>query len=149
MTHLTRFKPPVLLLLTLAAMPLAHGVLPLAKVLPPRGSLIGVLPVAAGIALNIIADRLFKVHGSVSACRGPDALVTEGPHALSRNPMYLGFALILFGTAVVLGSLAPLLLAIAFIPLTERLFIRYEEAALSELHGTAWSSYATRVRRWI
>jgi protein-S-isoprenylcysteine O-methyltransferase Ste14 len=143
------FKPPMLLLLILAGMPLAHLVLPIAPVLPFPWSLAGLGLVTGGIALNLVADRLFKESDCMSACRGPDELLTGGPYALSRNPMYLGFALLLIGIALLLGSLGPLLLAAGFVPLTERLFIRCEEALLSSRHGDAWTAYAARVRRWL
>jgi protein-S-isoprenylcysteine O-methyltransferase Ste14 len=143
------FKPPTLLLILLVAMTTAHFVLPLASVVPFPWSLGGALLVAAGGALNVVADRLFKGHGCVSACRGPDVLVTGGPYALSRNPMYLGFAFILFGIAVMLGSVSPLLVAAAFVPLTNTLFIKHEEAELAWHEAEAWSAYTARVRRWL
>ena len=149
MTRTTPFKPPALLLLLLVSMAGAHFVVPLALLLSFPWSLTGALLVAAGIALNIVADQLFKGYGSVSACRGPDVLVTDGPYGLSRNPMYLGFAFILFGVALMLGSLSPLLLAASFIPLTNRLFIRHEESELEWLEGDAWAVYTTEVRRWL
>ena len=149
MKNSIRFKPPTLLLVILVAMPAAHLIVPLAPVLELPWSLAGLGLVAAGVALNIIADLLFKGYGCVSAWRGPDVLVTGGPYVLSRNPMYLGFALILVGVAVLLGSLAPLLLAASFVPSADRLFIRGEEAVLTELYGDEWTAYATRVRRWI
>jgi protein-S-isoprenylcysteine O-methyltransferase Ste14 len=149
MNHTTPFKPPTLLLVLLVAMTTAHFWIPLASVAPLPWSLGGVLVVAAGVALNILADRLFKGYGCVSACRGPDVLVTRGPYALSRNPMYLGFAFILFGIAIMLGSLSPLLIAAFFIPLTNRLYIRHEEAELAWYEAEAWSAYTARVRRWL
>jgi len=149
MTRTTPFKPPTLLLLLLVSMTVAHFVVPLAPVLPFPWSLGGALLVATGLALNIVADQLFKGFCCVSACRGPDVLVTGGPYALSRNPMYLGFALILFGIAVMLGSLSPLLLAAGFIPAANILFIRHEEAELARREDDAWSAYTARVRRWL
>lgn len=149
MTWTAPFKPPTLLLILLILMPTAHLVLPITLLLPFPWNLVGVGLMIAGIALNIIADQLFKGYGSISACRGPDVLVTGGPYALSRNPMYLGFALILVGVAVLLGSLSPLLIAASFFPLTNRLFIRSEEAELAWLEGDEWQAYAANVRRWL
>ena len=63
--------------------------------------------------------------------------------------MYLGFALILVGVGVILGSLSTLVLAASFVPLTNRLYIRNEEAELSRLEGDTWQAYAAKVRRWL
>lgn len=148
-TRSSPFKPPTLLLILLVAMTTAHFFVPLESVVPFPWSLGGALLVVAGTTLNIVADQLFKGYGSVSACRGPDVLVTGGPYALSRNPMYLGFACILFGIAVMLGSLSPLLVAAIFIPLTNRLYIKHEEAELAWHEAETWSDYTARVRRWL
>ena len=149
MSNARHVKPPHLLLLILVVLPVAHLAVPLALLAPVPWNLAGILLVAVGIALNIFADALFKGYGSVRACRGPDVLVTGGPYGVSRNPMYLGFALILAGIAVLLGTLAPLLLAAGFVFLAERLFIRHEEAVLAERYGDEWIAYAARVRRWL
>jgi protein-S-isoprenylcysteine O-methyltransferase Ste14 len=76
------------------------------------------------------------------------ALVTDGPNAVSRNPMYLGMALGLVGTGLLSGRPATSLAAAGLMTtLTPQ--IRREEAALSRLFGDDWASYAQRVRRWL
>ena len=63
--------------------------------------------------------------------------------------MYLGFLLILLGVAILLGSLAPVVVVFFFPVLTEKLFIRREEAQLEDTFGEAWLRYRRRVRRWL
>jgi protein-S-isoprenylcysteine O-methyltransferase Ste14 len=142
-------KPPTLLLLFLVALPATHASIPWVTVVRWPWNLIGLAGILAGVVLNVVADALFKRHGSPRACQGPAILLVRGPYGWSRNPMYLGFVLILVGVGVVLGSLTPLLLAAAFVPLVERRFVRREEATLAERHRDAWDDYAARVRRWV
>jgi protein-S-isoprenylcysteine O-methyltransferase Ste14 len=81
--------------------------------------------------------------------RAPAALVTGGVFALSRNPIYLGDALVLAGA--ILWWDAPLALPLipAFVAIITRRFILGEEAALARAFGPAWQAWSARVPRWI
>jgi protein-S-isoprenylcysteine O-methyltransferase Ste14 len=79
----------------------------------------------------------------------PSALVTNGVFRLSRNPMYVGFVLILGGVAILLGTVSPYVVVAAFAVVMDRRFIRAEEQALHGRFGAEWASYRSRVRRWI
>jgi protein-S-isoprenylcysteine O-methyltransferase Ste14 len=75
---------------------------------------IGLLPIAAGIALNILADLALKRHQTtVKPFEPSTAIVTGGVFGLSRNPMYLGMALGLVDAACLLGALTPWLVVTA------------------------------------
>ncbi len=77
-------------------------------------------------------------------------LVTDGLFRISRNPMYLGFILIVAGEMLLLGSLAPLLITIAFWQyLLDRNFVVSEERMLATRFGDEWRNYAASTRRWI
>jgi protein-S-isoprenylcysteine O-methyltransferase Ste14 len=75
--------------------------------------------------------------------------VTRGPFALSRNPIYLGEALILSGLAGIESSAGYAAAAALFVILVTRLAIVREEAHLAARFGAAWEAYAGRVRRWL
>ena len=76
------------------------------------------------------------------------ALVTDGPNAVSRNPMYLGMALGLVGTGLLSGRPATCLAAVGLMTtLTPQ--IRREETALAWRFGEDWTAYTQRVRRWL
>jgi protein-S-isoprenylcysteine O-methyltransferase Ste14 len=101
-------------------------------------------------ALNLAADRAFKRHRTtVKPFEVPTSLMTEGVFALSRNPMYLGMVLVLFGLALFLGTLTPFLICIGFGVLLDYRFIRAEERMLADQFAAEWRSYSARVRRWI
>ncbi len=77
----------------------------------------------------------------------PGALVTGGIFGRSRNPVYLGLALLAFGVFLVLGPLVLLLLAIVFLVYFQVL-IRRGERFLAEHYGNAYREYARSVGRW-
>lgn len=77
------------------------------------------------------------------------ALVTSGPNAVSRNPMYVGMAGVLAAHALWRGSWPALLPAAAFGVAVDRLQIRAEERALLARFGAEYETYRDRVPRWL
>ncbi|MDO4718238.1 MAG: isoprenylcysteine carboxylmethyltransferase family protein [Propionibacteriaceae bacterium] len=77
------------------------------------------------------------------------ALVTDGPNARTRNPMYLGMAGLLVGRALWRGRLSGLASAAAFAVAIDRFQIPAEEAALRQLFPGDYAEYAQRVPRWL
>lgn len=77
------------------------------------------------------------------------ALVTSGPYAFSRNPIYLGMILLLIGWALLLNNLLNLLVIVAFVISITRLQIMPEEKMLGNLFGERYSRYKSQIRRWI
>ncbi|WP_107974426.1 methyltransferase family protein [Allosediminivita pacifica] len=75
-------------------------------------------------------------------------LVTGGLYTLSRNPTFLGQALLLFGVVIALPSFAGLAAAVLFVVSAETQ-IRSEEAVLRKTHGAAFANFTGRVPRWI
>ncbi|NDJ57804.1 isoprenylcysteine carboxylmethyltransferase family protein [Enterobacteriaceae bacterium 4M9] len=76
-------------------------------------------------------------------------LITSGLFRLSRNPIYLGFALLLLGVALVLKSLIAGVLVALFMLTMTWLHIRIEEQYLSQKFGSTWAQYTRRTRRWL
>ena len=76
-------------------------------------------------------------------------LMTGGPFAVSRNPLYLGLMVLYVGLALVLPSLWALLLAPVATLGLDRGAIRPEEALLRAEFGSAYEEYARSVRRWL
>lgn len=77
------------------------------------------------------------------------SLVTTGVFAFSRNPMYLGLLLFLFGFALqvnIVGGIPLLFLFALYINIYQ---IIPEERALAEKFGQEFQEYAQNVRRWI
>jgi protein-S-isoprenylcysteine O-methyltransferase Ste14 len=78
----------------------------------------------------------------------PERLVTGGPYAWCRNPMYLGHLIFLLGLALTLQSvvaLGPLVLTLVLL----QMHVLEDEKRLQELFGVDYEAYAARVNRWI
>jgi protein-S-isoprenylcysteine O-methyltransferase Ste14 len=147
---MTRLLPPALLLISLILMPVLDRLLPLAQLFHPPWTGLGVLPAAAGVTIAIAGRLAFRRAGTeINTFRQPGSLVTGGVFRLSRNPMYLGMALLLLGAAIGYGSLSPLLLAAVFVVIADRWYIRFEEAAMTKTFGDDYRAYRKRVGRWL
>ncbi|MGD0751758.1 MAG: isoprenylcysteine carboxylmethyltransferase family protein [Anaerolineales bacterium] len=145
-----KMVPPGYFLNALLAILLLHFLLPLMKIIPAPWNLLGILFVMAGFALELAADQLFHQAGTtVTPYDESQALVTGGVFRISRNPMYLGFGLILFGAAILFGTLSPFLVIVVFMILIKRRFILIEEAMLEQKFGQGYLGYKEKVRRWI
>ncbi|MET3354430.1 UNVERIFIED_ORG: protein-S-isoprenylcysteine O-methyltransferase Ste14 [Xanthobacter viscosus] len=108
--------------------------------------------VVAGLGLGLDLWAIVTLHRArtnILPHRAADRLVTSGPFALSRNPIYLGNTLLLLGLGMALANgwllAAALLAALA----TDRLAARREERHLAAKFGAAFDAYAARVPRWI
>jgi protein-S-isoprenylcysteine O-methyltransferase Ste14 len=109
---------------------------------------LGVLMMAAGLAVYGLALHAFGSSWRLGIDRErAGVLVTGGIFGRSRNPVYLGLALLVVGVFLVLGRLVLLLLAIVFLVYFQFL-IRREERFLAEHYGNAYREYARSVGRW-
>jgi protein-S-isoprenylcysteine O-methyltransferase Ste14 len=79
----------------------------------------------------------------------PSKLVTRGPYRFTRNPMYLGLALIYLGVAGLQAQIWPIMSLLLLIIYIDRVVIPVEESRLREVFGKDYERYCTQVRRWI
>jgi protein-S-isoprenylcysteine O-methyltransferase Ste14 len=145
--------PPVLLVGSVVAAFLLGQFVPLPWPPSPIRELLsvtGVMLCGAALAIDILAVMtLRKAKTTFLPHRGSDHLVTSGPFSFSRNPIYLGNVLLLFGAGLVFGNLWFWLLALLDGGLTQRFAIVREEAHLAARFPAAWRAYARKVRRWV
>jgi protein-S-isoprenylcysteine O-methyltransferase Ste14 len=145
-----KILPTTYLLIAIIAMAALHFFAPAVQIIPIPWSLLGIVPTAGGVIINLIADSAFRqVKTTVKPFQESTALVTSGAFRISRNPMYLGFVLTLLGIAIILGSLTPFVVVLIFSILMDRVFIQVEERMLEDKFGRAWLEYKAKVRRWI
>ncbi|HXZ02376.1 MAG TPA: isoprenylcysteine carboxylmethyltransferase family protein [Stellaceae bacterium] len=106
--------------------------------------------IIAGLLLGPGSASLFALRRTTLNPAGqPARLVTNGPFAVSRNPMYAGVTMIYLGAALALGKLWPLVLVVLPWATTNWIVIPFEEARLRNTFGQAYVDYCRRVRRWV
>lgn len=76
-------------------------------------------------------------------------LITGGPFRLTRNPIYLSFALLHAATALSLSSPGMLAALVAVLFVMNRHVIAAEEAFHARQFGPTWQAYRDKVRRWL
>jgi protein-S-isoprenylcysteine O-methyltransferase Ste14 len=146
----TKIMPPTLMLIAMIAMLALHFLMPLAWIIPPFWNLTGLILIVSGLILNLSADKAFHtVRTTVKPFEESSSLVTNGVFRISRNPMYLGFVLILTGIAILLRTLSPYLVIVAFVAVIDMTFVRVEEQMLAEKFGASWKHYQSAVKRWL
>ncbi|HMW40557.1 MAG: isoprenylcysteine carboxylmethyltransferase family protein [Bacteroidetes bacterium] len=77
------------------------------------------------------------------------SIVTTGVYRLSRNPMYVGFLLMLAAWGVFLANVLSVLLLPLFVVYLNRFQIISEENALLAKFGDDYARYLRSVRRWV
>lgn len=110
----------------------------------------GALLIGAGLLLMALAVLEFaRARTTVIPHREPAAIVTSGVFAWSRNPIYLGDALILAGLVLRWDAVPSLLLVPVFVLAIDRHFVRGEESRLAAAFPAEFAAYRASVRRWI
>ena len=145
-----KIHPPVLLLIHIFAAYLFNKFLPLTFALPKVFEWVGYGLVVIGLGLPLSAASRFMQarttldpHGSVST------IVSDGIYRFTRNPIYLGFVCMLIGFPLIFRMYWGLILSPIFILLMNLLVIQHEEAYLEKKFGEQYTSYKSRVRRWL
>jgi protein-S-isoprenylcysteine O-methyltransferase Ste14 len=111
----------------------------------PAAAAAGVALAWAGVALHARARRALGVRWSSAVAAPPDhQIVTQGPYAIVRHPLYLGVLLLAAGTVLAHTSAATLCIAAGLAAGMVRK-IPAEERVLRATCGEAWRRYAAEV----
>jgi protein-S-isoprenylcysteine O-methyltransferase Ste14 len=142
--------PPVVTLLFIVLAYCLGRFAPLPFSMPLIVRYFGLALTVVGFFLGIAAFIEFRrarttldPHGSVKQ------VVTSGIYRFTRNPIYLGFLLMVIGLPLNFGLYWGLVLAPLYVFVMNRLIIQQEEAYLSKKFGREYTSYTARVRRWL
>lgn len=145
-----KIPPPVLTIIFIVIAYVAKWTIPIPFVVPNFLRNIGFILIVIGFLLGIAAFSEFRKarttidpHGSVSS------IVTSGIYRFTRNPIYVGFLLMLIGIPLNSGTYWGIILVPVFIYFMNRLVIEREEAYLEKKFGEVYTSYKSRVRRWL
>jgi len=142
--------PPVLTLIFFVIAYLAKLFIPIQFAVPDNLRALGLFLGIVGFLLPFIAIREFikarttvDPHGSVSN------IISSGIYRFTRNPIYLGFMLMLIGLPLFLSNYWGLILAPVLMITFNNLVIQHEEAYLEKKFREQYTSYKSRVRRWL
>ncbi|MGN6151948.1 MAG: methyltransferase family protein [Lysobacteraceae bacterium] len=147
-----KLPPPLVMLACGAAAWIAARLLPALAIDIPARMPLAIAVAVVALAIELAAAALFfRRRTTVNPLKPETAthLVVAGPNRFSRNPMYVGQALLLAAWALWLAhALAPLG-AVTFVLYITRFQILPEEHALAARFGDDWRAYRARVRRWL
>jgi protein-S-isoprenylcysteine O-methyltransferase Ste14 len=145
--------PPVLVVLATAlSMWLGAWAVPGLRFPLPGHRAFAVGLAAVGSVVCLVGVAAFKRARTTVNPTTPSAsstLVRSGIYRFTRNPMYLGFGLVLLAWAIFLSNALALCLVPAFVVYMNRYQIQPEERALAHRFGPDFVAYASRVRRWL
>ncbi|WEX11632.1 isoprenylcysteine carboxylmethyltransferase family protein [Chelativorans sp. AA-79] len=144
--------PPILYLVAVALGILAGVLLPSPWFGSPLADILfaaGWLMVIAALAMDIAALRALRRAGTtILPTRTSAHLVTGGPYAFSRNPIYLGNTMLVIGIGLITGNPWFFLFAILAAFATQKLAVEPEERHLAQRFGKHYRDYQKRARRW-
>jgi protein-S-isoprenylcysteine O-methyltransferase Ste14 len=99
----------------------------------------------AGSAIGLFRRK----RTSMITFRPAGALVTSGPYAFTRNPMYVSLALLTIAFALFLNSWWIAILLIPALLAVQQMVMVPEERYLRRRFGAEYEAYMLRVRRWL
>lgn len=107
---------------------------------------------ALGVLIPLLGALEFRKLATTVDPRTPEratSLAQRGVYRYTRNPMYLGFLLILTAWAIYLAHGLVFLMLPLFVVYMNRFQIMPEERCMATLFGDQYSKYTNNVRRWI
>jgi len=147
-----KIPPPLVALLCVVLMWYMQGFYPLSWL-----TAVWALPLAIALALvgiavaSLGANAFRRAHTTVHPLHPEQTsrLVTGGIYQRTRNPMYLGMAIVLLGVALYLADITAYLGLALFVRFISRYQIEPEERVLLEKFGAEFEAYQAQVRRWL
>ncbi len=102
----------------------------------PRSILVGGLVGVPGLFLRAYAAGFLRKH---------EALTVAGPYSYTRNPLYLGSAILALGAGIASKSWLSVAILLIYFAIFYSSVIRREERELHMRHGAAFEEYARTV----
>ncbi len=116
----------------------------------PWNQYLGIFVVAMGTLIVFSAENVGRKY-SVRRKRGEVTHVehiSKGVYSFSRNPKYVGLALLLVGLGIILNSVFVVLASILSVVVVDYFYLYREENLMAERHGDIYHEYKKKVRRW-
>ena len=146
----TKIPPPIVTLIFGCAIYLSRKIFPEIEI--QYASFFGMFLLLLGFFILISAVKLFRNDKTTVNPLSPEQatkLVTNGIFKLSRNPMYLGMAVILASVAMFFNIIGGIIFMALFCLYITKFQIIPEEKAMKELFAQDFEQYMQATRRWI
>ena len=106
--------------------------------------------IAIGIGIIVSARREFSHYRQPTDPGQPTSmLIRTGIFSISRNPLYLGGAVVFLGIALILNMVWALVALLVSLVLCHIILIIPEERYLAAKFGEAYEEYCATVHRWL
>jgi len=111
----------------------------------------GLIPIFVGMAIILWCfwDFIISGKGTPAPTDPPKNLVVKGLYRLTRNPMYAGVGVVLFGEVLLFKSTALLFYSLIVLLAFHLFIIFYEEPTLKNKFGDSYELYVASVPRWL
>lgn len=93
--------------------------------------------------------QFFKSKNTLVTVRPASSLQTNGIYNITRNPMYLGLAIVYLGLSCLIGNWWNIILFPCLLLLVQQYIIKNEEKYLERRFGKEYAAYRDKVRRWL
>tara|TARA_B100000530_G_scaffold111899_1_gene69863 strand:+ start:2231 stop:2677 length:447 start_codon:yes stop_codon:yes gene_type:complete len=146
----TKIPPPIVTLIFGLSIYFSRGIFQVVEI--KYSFYFGILLLVLGFVILISAVRLFRKDKTTVNPLSPEQatkLVTDGIFKYSRNPMYLGMALVLGSIAVFFNLIGGIILVGLFCVYITKFQILPEERAMRDLFSDDFDKYTKVTRRWI
>lgn len=101
------------------------------------------------LTLVLSYGAMARARATINPRRHTRRIVSNGTYRFSRNPIYLGWSMLILGGGLERLSLIPMLVAPLMIGLLHRAVVLPEEEYLENTFGEEYLRYKRSVRRWL
>ncbi|MBN2813135.1 MAG: isoprenylcysteine carboxylmethyltransferase family protein [Bacteroidales bacterium] len=139
---------PVFMLLSFTGIVFFYFALPAYNLIPFPFNLAGVIVAFGGFVVMGKSYDIFGKHSIKPSEDCPPVLITKGIYCRTRNPMYLGMFILLFGFSFAFRNIASMAMALLFLLGVNFIIIPREEKDLRAFFGEQFDLYRQQVSRW-
>lgn len=144
--------PPLIYILTFLAAVFIQKKIPIGDSLFHQ-QLIKIVGVILIIIALLFLDRslrqFFLSKNTLITIKPASSLQTNGIYSITRNPMYVGLAIVYMGIACFIGNWWNIILFPVLLLIVQEYIIKREEKYLERRFGQEYLDYKSKVRRWL
>ena len=101
------------------------------------------------VLFGLVLREFSRSNTSIDHSKPTTEIISTGPFAYSRNPVYASMTMLVIGIAIAVDSLWIFVMAIPAVLVIHQFVILREEAYLERRFGDDYQRYKGAVRRWV